>query len=139
MVLNKEHHKAIELLVNGSRPVDVAKEIGKSRSTIYAWMEDKEFKAELDKQRKKISDTALNKVRYKVGNYLESIEAIANTSDNESIKLQAYGMLLDRALGKATSKQDISVTNNDSVNEEINLDELLDTADNVINIDKIAK
>ena len=48
-------------------------------------------------------------------------------------------MLLDRALGKATSKQDISVTNNDSVNEEINLDDLLDTADNVINIDKIAK
>ena len=139
MLLNQKHLDAIEELVKGENISNIAKKLKVSRASLYNWLDDEGFKLELDKRRQIISRNALNRVNIKVNEYLEGIEKIAKTTDNDNTALTAYGMLLDRALGKATSKQDISVTNNDSVNEEVNLDDLLDTADNVINIDKIAK
>ena len=139
MLLNQKHLDAIEELIKGENISNIAKKLKVSRASLYNWLDDEEFKLELDKRRQIISRNALNRVNIKVNEYLEGIEKIAKTTDNDNTALTAYGMLLDRALGKATAKQDISVTNNNSVNEEINLDDLLDTADNVINIDKIAK
>ena len=139
MLLNQKHLDAIEELIKGENISNIAKKLKISRASLYNWLDDEEFKLELDKRRQIISRNALNRVNIKVNEYLEGIEKIAKTTDNDNTALTAYGMLLDRALGKATAKQDISVTNNNSVNEEINLDDLLDTADNVINIDKIAK
>ena len=139
MLLNQKHLDAIEELMKGENISNIAKKLKISRASIYNWLDDEEFKLELDKRKQIISRNALNRVNIKVNEYLEGIEKIAKTTDNDNTALTAYGMLLDRALGKATAKQDISVTNNNSVNEEINLDDLLDTADNVINIDKIAK
>lgn len=139
MLLNQKHLDAIEELMKGENISNIAKKLKVSRASIYNWLDDEEFKLELDKRKQIISRNALNRVNIKVNEYLEGIEKIAKTTDNDNTALTAYGMLLDRALGKATAKQDISVTNNDSVNEEVNLDDLLDTADNVINIDKIAK
>ena len=139
MLLNQKHLDAIEELIKGENISNIAKKLKVSRASLYNWLDDEGFKLELDKRRQIISRNALNRVNIKVNEYLEGIEKIAKTTDNDNTALTAYGMLLDRALGKATTKQDISVTNNDSVNEEINLDDLLDTADNVINIDKIAK
>ena len=139
MLLNQKHLDAIEELIKGENISNIAKKLKISRASLYNWLDDEGFKLELDKRRQIISRNALNRVNIKVNEYLEGIEKIAKTTDNDNTALTAYGMLLDRALGKATAKQDISVTNNDSVNEEVNLDDLLDTADNVINIDKIAK
>ena len=139
MLLNQKHLDAIEELIKGESISNIAKKLKVSRASLYNWLDDEGFKLELDKRRQIISRNALNRVNIKVNEYLEGIEKIAKTTDNDNTALTAYGMLLDRALGKATAKQDISLTNNDSVNEEINLDDLLDTADNVINIDKIAK
>ena len=139
MLLNQKHLDAIEELIKGENISNIAKKLKISRASLYNWLDDEGFKLELDKRRQIISRNALNRVNIKVNEYLEGIEKIAKTTDNDNTALTAYGMLLDRALGKATSKQDISVTNNDSVKEEVNLDDLLDTADNVINIDKIAK
>ena len=139
MLLNQKHLDAIEELIKGENISNIAKKLKVSRASLYNWLDDEGFKLELDKRRQIISRNALNRVNIKVNEYLEGIEKIAKTTDNDNTALTAYGMLLDRALGKATSKQDISVTNNDSVNEDVNLDDLLDTADNVINIDKIAK
>ena len=139
MLLNQKHLDAIEELIKGENISNIAKKLKISRASLYNWLDDEGFKLELDKRRQIISRNALNRVNIKVNEYLEGIEKIAKTTDNDNTALTAYGMLLDRALGKATAKQDISVTNNNSVNEEINLDDLLDTADNVINIDKIAK
>ena len=139
MLLNQKHLDAIEELVKGENISNIAKKLKVSRASLYNWLDDEGFKLELDKRRQIISRNALNRVNIKVNEYLEGIEKIAKTTDNDNTALTAYGMLLDRALGKATSKQDISVTNNDSINEDINLDNLLDTADNVIDLNKIAK
>ena len=92
-----------------------------------------------DKRRQIISRNALNRVNIKVNEYLEGIEKIAKTTDNDNTALTAYGMLLDRALGKATAKQEIELSNTDN-NADIDLDSLLEDKDsNVIDLDKIAK
>ena len=138
-MLNDKQLECIELLMDGVNKTAIADKIKVNRKTIYGWLEKEEFKRELDRRKQLICNSAISDLKGSTRELLTEVKKLAYTAENEGIRLQALNSLLDRALGKATSKQDISVTNNDSVNEEINLDDLLDTADNVINIDKIAK
>ena len=139
MLLNQKHLDAIEELMKGENISNIAKKLKVSRASIYNWLDDEEFKLELDKRKQIISRNALNRVNIKVNEYLEGIEKIAKTTDNDNTALTAYGMLLDRALGKATAKQEIELSNADN-NIDVDLDSLLDNKDsNVIDLDKIAK
>lgn len=139
MKLTSEHYQAMELIIKGDSMQVVAKELGRSRATIYNWLDNEEFKHELDRRRDKLSNQAINKVKCRIDNYLEDIERIAKTSENDNTRLQAYNMLLDRALGKATAKQEIELSNTDN-NADVDLDSLLeDKESNVIDLDKIAK
>lgn len=139
MLLNQKHLDAIEELIKGENISNIAKKLKVSRASLYNWLDDEEFKLELDKRRQIISRNALNRVNIKVNEYLEGIEKIAKTTDNDNTALTAYGMLLDRALGKATAKQEIELSNTDN-NADIDLDSLLEDKDsNVIDLDKIAK
>ena len=139
MKLTNENYQSMELIIKGDSMQIVAKELGRSRATIYNWLDNEEFKHELDRRRDKLSNQAINKVKCRIDNYLEDIERIAKTSENDNTRLQAYNMLLDRALGKATAKQEIELSNTDN-NADIDLDSLLEDKDsNVIDLDKIAK
>ena len=139
MLLNQKHLDAIEELIKGENISNIAKKLKVSRASLYNWLDDEEFKLELDKRRQIISRNALNRVNIKVNEYLEGIEKIAKTTDNDNTALTAYGMLLDRALGKATAKQEIELSNTDN-NTDVDLDSLLEDKDsNVIDLDKIAK
>lgn len=139
MLLNQKHLDAIEELIKGENISNIAKKLKVSRASLYNWLDDEGFKLELDKRRQIISRNALNRVNIKVNEYLEGIEKIAKTTDNDNTALTAYGMLLDRALGKATAKQEIELSNTDN-NADIDLDSLLEDKDsNVIDLDKIAK
>jgi transposase len=139
MLLNQKHLDAIEELMKGENISNIAKKLKVSRASIYNWLDDEEFKRELDKRKQVISRNALNRVNIKVNEYLEGIEKIAKTTDNDNTALTAYGMLLDRALGKATAKQEIELSNTDN-NTDVDLDSLLEDKDsNVIDLDKIAK
>lgn len=139
MLLNQKHLDAIEELIKGENISNIAKKLKVSRASLYNWLDDEGFKLELDKRRQIISRNALNRVNIKVNEYLEGIEKIAKTTDNDNTALTAYGMLLDRALGKATAKQEIELSNTDN-NADVDLDSLLEDKDNnVIDLDKIAK
>ena len=138
MLLNQKHLDAIEELIKGENISNIAKKLKVSRASLYNWLDDEEFKLELDKRRQIISRNALNRVNIKVNEYLEGIEKIAKTTDNDNTALTAYGMLLDRALGKATAKQEIELSNTDN-NTDVDLDSLLEDNSNVIDLDKIAK
>ena len=138
-MLNDKQLECIELLMDGVNKTAIADKIKVNRKTIYGWLEKEEFKCELDRRKQLICNSAISDLKGSTRELLDEVKKLAYTAENEGIRLQALNSLLDRTLGKATSKQDISITNNDSVNEEINLDNLLDTADNVINIDKNAK
>ena len=139
-MLNDKQLECIELLMDGVNKTAIADKIKVNRKTIYGWLEKEEFKRELDKRKQLICNSAISDLKGSTRELLDEVKKLAYTAENEGIRLQALNSLLDRTLGKATSKQDISVTNNDSVNEDINLDELLSNEDdNVIDLNKIAK
>ena len=139
-MLNDKQLECIELLMDGVNKTAIADKIKVNRKTIYGWLEKEEFKRELDRRKQLICNSAISDLKGSTRELLDEVKKLAYTAENEGIRLQALNSLLDRTLGKATSKQDISITNNDSVNEEVNLDELLSNEDdNVIDLNKIAK
>ena len=138
MLTNKQLD-CIELLMDGLNKTAIADKIGISRKTIYKWMENEEFKAELDRRKQKICNDALSDLKGSTKDLLKAVEKLAYTAENEGIRLQALNSLLDRTLGKATTKQEIELSNNKEA-ENIDLDTLLDEDNsNVIDLDKIAK
>ena len=50
MVLSEKHLKCIELMIKGENITDIAKILPSSRTAIYNWLDDKDFKVELDRQ-----------------------------------------------------------------------------------------
>ena len=50
--------KAIPFIVNSSTLTKGTEKAGIDRTTVYAWLEQSEFKAELDRQRKQVSQQA---------------------------------------------------------------------------------
>lgn len=138
MLTNKQLD-CIELLMDGLNKTAIADKIGISRKTIYKWMENEEFKLELDRRKQKICNDALSDLKGSTKDLLKAVEKLAYTAENEGIRLQALNSLLDRTLGKATAKQEIELSNTDN-NADVDLDSLLEDKDsNVIDLDKIAK
>ena len=142
-MLNDKQLECIELLMDGVNKTTIADKIKVNRKTIYDWLEKEEFKCELDKRKQIICNSALSDLKGSTRELLSEVKKLAYTAENEGIRLQALNSLLDRTLGKATSKTELEVNNNNKDIDDINLDALLDDNNNndsnVIDLDKIAK
>lgn len=138
MLTNKQL-EAVDMLMDGLNKSAIADKLKVSRTTLYKWIENEEFKAELDRRKQKICNDALSDLKGSTKDLLKAVEKLAYTAENEGIRLQALNSLLDRTLGKATTKQEIELSSNKEA-ENIDLDTLLDEDNsNVIDLDKIAK
>ena len=127
------------MLMDGLNKSAIADKLKVSRTTLYKWIENEEFKLELDRRKQKICNDALSDLKGSTKDLLKAVEKLAYTAENEGIRLQALNSLLDRTLGKATTKQEIELSSNKDT-ENIDLDTLLDEENsNVIDLDKIAK
>ena len=138
MLTNKQL-EAVDMLMDGLNKSAIADKLKVSRTTLYKWTENEEFKLELDRRKQKICNDALSDLKGSTKDLLKAVEKLAYTAENEGIRLQALNSLLDRTLGKATAKQEIELSSNKEA-ENIDLDTLLDEDNsNVIDLDKIAK
>ena len=140
-VLNDKQKTAIQMLLEGKTKSDIAKELKMSRTTLYSWINDnEEFSAELNRSREKISREALSELKGDTKKLLAGLEKLALTSDSESIRLQATTALLDRILGKPSTKSEISIDKATESDIELDdIDTLLEednAIDNVIELDK---
>lgn len=131
MILDEVKIECINLLSEGINISEVARRIGKSRQAIYLWLADENFKAELDRTLQQIKTEGQQKIIAGLGKYISNIEYIANNSKSEKVKLDANAYLVDRVLGRPTSKVDMS-NDNKETNEYIDpLDDIED--DEIIN------
>lgn len=134
MVLGEKHYKCINLLIEGHKITDIAKILPSSRQAIYNWLDDDEFKAELDKQRQEIKKRGQDKILAKFDTYIDKINDIALNSASDNVKLNALEFLVEHVIGKPTSKQEIIRTDNKDnsididniINEVIKDDEMQD-------------
>lgn len=126
MQLSEKHYKCIELLIKGYKYTEIAEMVPCNRQSIYNWLEDKDFKVELDKCRHEIKNATKNKVLGKTDTYLSKIEDLAFNSTSDNVKLNALTFLWETVYGKATTKieQNTEVTTGDdkpvNINDMIN-------------------
>lgn len=116
----------MELIIQGETISDIAKMMKVSRGTIYNWLDDENFKADLNKQRQEIKDASKERINANIGIYIGELHKIATTSSSEKARIEASVYLLNRVLGTPTRVQQ-------DITEDINKE------DNSINIDDIVQ
>ena len=139
MILKEKHYKCIKFILEGRPYTEIAKLVPCARQTIYDWLENEAFKAELDKCRAEIYKQAQNKVLDKVNTYLDKVEEIAFTSESDSVRLNALQLLIERSLGKATTKIEQKVDKKEDKQQDVaDIDDMLAEieADNVIDLEE---
>lgn len=138
MALDKRKLKAIECLIKGENITDTAKLAGVNRKSIYSWLNDGEFKAEMDRQIQEIKKQGEQQLLTKTHQYLEELEKIALTGKSEKNKLDALQYLINRIYGTPTSKVADVTEDKDKKEDFVNLDNIVEDikTDNVIELDK---
>ncbi|WP_117161447.1 phBC6A51 family helix-turn-helix protein [Paraliobacillus sp. X-1268] len=120
-MLDNKKLLAIELLADGQlTKTDIAKKIGSSRQIIYNWLENEEFRAELDKRLHNRKVSVQKTIDGKLEFVMDKLYELANDDSNKRVQAQVLQYLADRSLGKATSKVELSTNiNNNSINDDI--------------------
>lgn len=134
MQLSEKHYKCIEMLIRGDKYTEIAEKVPCSRQTIYDWLKDETFKAELDRYLLDIKTTAQNKILGKTDTYLSKIEALAFNSASDNVKLNALQFLWETVYGKATTKIEQSNTDTAGNKDIKDIDSMLNELDNKTNV-----
>ena len=125
MQLGEKQYKVMELIIQGETISDIAKMMKVSRGTIYNWLDDENFKADLNKQRQEIKDASKERINANIGIYIGELHKIATTSQSEKARIEASVYLLNRVLGTPTRvQQDITEDANKEDNS-INIDDIV--------------
>lgn len=126
MVLDIVHKQAIAYMLEGRSISDVARLCNVSRASIYNWMKDKTFKAELDKERECLKTDINRKIANRSEVYIEQMHRIATTSKSDKERRAACEYLLDRFLGKSTTKvEGIDKDNGDDDKKVVDIEAML--------------
>ena len=105
--INEIQSNVIDLILEGHKMTEVAKESGIYRSQLYRWLNNDDFKAELEARRAQLRKSARDKITGKVNVLADEMLNLAMASTDQRVKLQAIKYLLDRALGTPTiAKED---------------------------------
>ena len=129
MQLGEKQYRAMELIIQGETISDIAKMLKVSRGTIYNWMDDENFKADLNKQRQEIKNASKERINACIGIYISELHKIATTSQSEKARIEASTYLLNRVLGTPTRVQQDITEEETKENNNIDIDSVLEEID----------
>lgn len=119
--INEIQSKVIDLILEGHKMTEIAKETGVYRSQLYRWLDRVEFKAELEARRARLRKSANDKITGQINTLADEMLKLATTSKDQRVKLQAIKYLMDRALGTPTAtKEDTPLSDGDNKNKDTN-------------------
>lgn len=132
-MLDDRQTLAIQHLAEGIETrTNIAKKVGIDRSTLYNWLNDDEFVAELDKrllQRKTLVEKIVDS---KLENMVKQLETLIQTTDNDMVRSRSLIYWIDRGLGKPTSKVELEAgIKEQPTGVDLLQDEFADFDDNV--------
>ena len=111
----------IDLMLEGHKMTEIAKETGIYRSQLYRWLKNEEFKAELESRRAQLRKSANDKITGKVDYLADEMLKLAKESTDQRVKYNAIKYLLDRSLGVPTAaKEDNSDPGDNDKNKDSN-------------------
>ena len=129
MQLGEKQYRAMELIIQGETISDIAKMLKVSRGTIYNWLDDENFKADLNKQRQEIKNASKERINAGIGIYISELHKIATTSQSEKARIEASTYLLNRVLGTPTRVQQDITEEETKENNNIDIDSVLQEID----------
>ena len=129
MQLGEKQYRAMELIIQGETISDIAKMLKVSRGTIYNWLDDENFKADLNKQRQEIKNASKERINACIGIYISELHKIATTSQSEKARIEASTYLLNRVLGTPTRVQQDITEEETKENNNIDIDSVLEEID----------
>ena len=129
MQLGEKQYRALELIIQGETISDIAKMLKVSRGTIYNWLDDENFKADLNKQRQEIKNASKERINACIGIYISELHKIATTSQSEKARIEASTYLLNRVLGTPTRVQQDITEEETKENNNIDIDSVLEEID----------
>lgn len=129
MQLGEKQYRAMELIIQGETISDIAKMLKVSRGTIYNWLDDENFKADLNKQRQEIKNASKERINACIGIYISELHKIATTSQSEKARIEASTYLLNRVLGTPTRVQQDITEEESKENNNIDIDSVLQEID----------
>lgn len=107
-LLDERKIKVIEALVEGTAPKTlIAKDNAISRQTIYDWLDDPIFKAEVDRRLQQRKVFVEKKIDGKLNDAVDSLFDLAETTENARVKAQVLQYIIDRGLGKPVAKHEL--------------------------------
>ena len=127
MILGDKQYLAIKWILEGRQMTDIAKDIGISRSTLYNWLDDDEFKNELDTLRQDIQTSTKEHVMNKIKLYVDELEELAlNKETSPKVRADLLKYMVNRVWGNTTTKVEVE-NSNENKNDNVNLDDLVES------------
>lgn len=127
-MLNERQIRAIEMLVTGDyTKTEIAKEVNVSRPTLYSWIENSEFSAEVSKQLQNIKHQAAKDFTSKLPKAIQEYWKICNSSTDARTKEKALQYWIDRSLGRIANTVNVNEGSVDSA--DFDIDSFLDNYD----------
>ncbi|MBM7631112.1 phBC6A51 family helix-turn-helix protein [Geomicrobium sediminis] len=107
-MLNEPMMRAVELIAEGQlNKSEIASRVGISRPTLYKWLDNEEFKAEVHSRLHKERVFAEKMIEARLEFAINKLHEIAKDSSNRRVQAQTLQYLVDRALGKPTTRVDL--------------------------------
>lgn len=125
-ILTEQQKECINLLVLGTMTkLQIANSIGCSEKTIYNWLNNIEFRENLQKLSDVFAETKILDAKNKLSTHLDmaiaNLVEIANDKSN-SKQYEANKYIIDRNLGNTTTKVEQSLMDNNSNNSNSDTD-----------------
>jgi AcrR family transcriptional regulator len=115
MIMDVQKQECIKMLIEGTLTRSaISNKLNISRTTIYNWLKDEEFVAELARREQDIKNFGNKQITARLDTAIEELWELRNTTTNEKVKEGIYTYFIDRALGKATSRLDIDASVKDA-------------------------
>lgn len=101
------HQQIADLKLEGMTNTDIAKAVGCARQTVINYLKDGEVVAYMDEVRQEVKKNATLKLESALSFAIKNIVDLSKNSENDKIRLMASESLVDRVLGKPTTKQEV--------------------------------
>ncbi|KFX56150.1 helix-turn-helix domain-containing protein [Clostridium botulinum] len=141
MIITDKHIQAINLILMGNLTnANIAKTVGVSEKTIYNWLDNKDFKVELQKRTDELNSQQTEEGRRQILGLLplaiSNIAEIMADKDNPKF-FETNKYIVDRNLGNTTTKIEQSSTG-DNNKTPVSITDMLEQVqkDNVIELPK---
>ncbi|WP_461673447.1 phBC6A51 family helix-turn-helix protein [Priestia megaterium] len=113
--LNENQYKAIGLLLEGKKNVEIAEELGIHRNTVTNWTKEDLFQSELRK-------AATRHGQHRLGELISRMYEVAITEGSAAMAkliLQSQGMLTDKVSVEKSIATSVNEVNYDKLDDEI--------------------